>query len=92
MNIFKLIVAYFKIKQEVKDMQSIKDGWKTTEFWGKVAIQAGVIWTAIGGFVPAKYAVIIVSISEGLYAILRTALKMRDDIKAATAVAATPAV
>lgn len=58
----------------------IKSGWKTSEFWGKVAAQAGVIWAAVGGFVPPKYAAIIVVSAEGIYTIARTALKIYQTI------------
>lgn len=61
----------------------IKDGWKTSEFWGKIALQAGVIWTAVGGFVPPKYAVIVVAVAEGLYGGIRGLLKIVQLIQAA---------
>lgn len=58
----------------------IKSGWKTSEFWGKMATQAGVLWAAVGGFVPPKYAAVIVVSAEGLYLIARTALKVYQAI------------
>lgn len=61
----------------------IKSGWKTSEFWGKVATQAGVLWAAIGGFIPPKYAVIVVAVSEGLYGSIRGILKIVQLIQTA---------
>lgn len=63
----------------------IKSGWKTTEFWGKVAAQAATIWAAVGGFVPPKYAAIVVVAAEGIYTIARTALKVYQTITEAKA-------
>ncbi len=61
----------------------IKSGWKTTEFWGKIAAQAATIWAAVGGFVPPKYALIIVASAEGVYTIARTVLKIYQTIHGA---------
>lgn len=67
----------------------IKSGWKTSEFWGKVAAQAAVIWAAIGGFVPPKYAAIIVVAGESVYTIARTVLKVYQMIQSVKATQAT---
>lgn len=89
MNLIEKIKLLFKLNsligKELKEIKSmdIKSGWKTSEFWGKVAAQASVIWAAIGGFVPAKYAAIIVVGAEGIYTIARTLLKMVQTIQAA---------
>lgn len=87
MNLFEKIKLGFRLKaivdnetKEIKAMD-IKSGWKTTEFWGKVATQAAVIWSAVGGFVPPKYAAIIVITAEGIYTIARTALKIYQVIQ-----------
>lgn len=61
----------------------IKSGWKTSEFWGKVATQAATLWAAVGGFVPPKIAIIVVAVAEGVYTIARTVLKMNETIQAA---------
>ncbi len=88
MNIIDKIKLLFKlntiINNEVKELKTmdIKSGWKTSEFWGKVAAQATVIWGTIGGFVPPKYAVIVVVVAEGIYTIARTLLKMNETIQA----------
>ncbi len=59
----------------------IKSGWKTSEFWGKVAAQAVTLWGAVGGFIPPKYAAIIVVAAEGIYTIARTVLKVYQTIQ-----------
>lgn len=69
----------------------IKTGWKTSEFWGKVAVQAATIWAAVGQFVPAKYAVVVVVVAEGIYNIARTALKIVTTIQATKASSVTVA-
>lgn len=73
------------VAQEAKEMKTmdIKSGWKTTEFWGKIAAQAVTIWGAVGGFVPPKYAAIVVVAAEGIYTIARTALKVYQTVQAA---------
>lgn len=89
MNIIEKIKLLFKLNSlfssEVKEIKSmdIKSGWKTSEFWGKVAAQATVIWAAIGGFIPPKYAAIIVVAGEGVYTIGRTILKIVQTIQTA---------
>lgn len=89
MGIIDKIKLAFRLKgvvetelKEIKTMD-IKSGWKTTEFWGKVALQAAAIWTAVGGFVPPKYAVIVVAVAEGLYGGIRGILKISQLIQSA---------
>ena len=89
MNIFQEIKALFVIRSVAKEtikeaqaMNGITPGWKTTEFWGKVAAQAVTLWGAISGFVPPKYAAIIVAVSEGIYTVARTAYKVFLTIEA----------
>lgn len=83
----KLLFRLNSMIGELKEMTSmdIKSGWRTSEFWGKVAAQAATIWAAVGGFVPPKYAAIIVVGAEGIYTIARTLLKMVNAIQAAKA-------
>ena len=87
MNIIDKIKILFKlnsvIENELKEIKTMdfKSGWKTSEFWGKVAAQAGIIWAAVGGFVPPKYAAIIVVAGEGIYTIARTILKINQAIQ-----------
>jgi hypothetical protein len=100
MNIIEKIKLLFKlntvVETEIKEIKTmdIKSGWKTSEFWGKVALQAGMVWGAVGGFVPPKYAAIVVAVAEGAYAGIRLVLKVVQLVQAAkttdTAPAATP--
>lgn len=103
MNIFQKIVVGFKAKgfveTAIKEAQmprsTGKPGWKTTEFWMNLAAQAGVLWGAVAGFVPPKYAAIITVAGTALYTIARTVSKAVTDvqaIKAQTAPVATVAV
>lgn len=94
MNYIKVLFAAFKTKSLIEadikeDKMGIKDGWKTSEFWGKVALQAGMLWAAVGGFVPPKYAVIVVAVAEGLYGAIRGAIKLTQLIQAAKSTAPT---
>ena len=68
----------------------IKSGWKTTEFWGKIATQATVLWGAVSGFVPPKYAAIVVVVAEGIYTIARTVLKVYQTIQSSKTVSVEP--
>lgn len=86
--LFKLNMLFNQDVKEIKNMD-IKTGWKTTEFWGKVAAQAATIWAAVGGFVPPKYAAIIVVAAEGIYTIARTTLKIYQTIQASKATTTT---
>lgn len=82
MNPLAAIKALFAVNTFKKEIQmDIKSGWKTTEFWGKVAAQAATLWAAVGGFIPPKYAAIIVVAAEGVYTIARTALKIYQTIQ-----------
>jgi hypothetical protein len=95
MNIFQKIKAFFAVKKvvedEIKELKTmdIKSGWRSSEFWSKLAAQAVVIWGAVGGFVPPKYAAIIVVAAEGIYTIARSVLKMVEVIQAAKATQTT---
>lgn len=82
--LFKLNAVFETERKAIKTMD-IKDGWKTSEFWGKVAAQAGIIWAAVGGFVPPKYAAIIVAAAEICYGGVRGALKMVHLVQATKA-------
>lgn len=90
MNIFQEIKTFFTVKsaaeelyKEVSTMNGQAPGWKTTEFWGKVVVQVGVLWGAVQGFVPPKYAAIITMGGESIYIIARTVLKMVQAVQAA---------
>lgn len=64
-------------------MDGIKSGWKTSEFWGKVAVQVATMWGAVQGFVPPKYAVIIALAGEAIYTFARTGLKIVQAVQSA---------
>lgn len=64
-------------------MDGPKPGWKTTEFWGKLAVQVMTLWGAVQGFVPPKYAVIVSAGLEGVYNLGRVVVKAINDIQAA---------
>lgn len=95
MNIIDKVKLLLKLNtvfnQELKEIKTmdIKTGWKTSEFWGKVAAQAATIWAAVGGFVPPKYAAIIVVGAEGMYTIARTVLKIYQTVQASKVGATT---
>lgn len=74
------------IKEAKKmDTNSGKPGWKTSEFWIHLATQAGVLWGAVAGLVPAKIAVIVTVAGTAVYTIARTIAKAVSDIQAAKA-------
>lgn len=66
-----------------------KPGWKTTEFWMNLAGQAGVLWGAVQGFIPPKYAAVVAVAGTALYTIARTIAKAVTDIQAAKAASTT---
>lgn len=89
MTIFEKIKAALAVNSfvnnvttEVKSMD-IKSGWKTSEFWSKIAVQVTVLWGAIQGFVPPKWAAVIAVAGEAVYTIARTALKVVQTVQAA---------
>jgi hypothetical protein len=82
MNLFQKIKLALQMKNFVKEdmkeattMNGTKPGWKTTEFWLTVANQVAVVWGAVAGYVPPKYAVIGSAVGTCLYTILRTLAK-----------------
>lgn len=92
MNIFEKIKIGWKAKavaeeiyQEANTMNGTKPGWKTTEFWMNVASQAGILWSAVAGFVPPKWAGIISTSGVALYTIARTVGKAIADVQATRA-------
>lgn len=95
MNLFAAFKAYFTAKRivsaeikEAKAMNGSKPGWKTTEFWMSVMVQAGVLWSSVRGFVPPKTAAIVEVAGAAVYTIARTITKAVSDIQAAKAGAA----
>lgn len=59
-------------------------GYKTTEFWMQVASQAGVLWAAIDGFIPPKYAAIVTVVGTAIYTVSRNVYKAFIEVKAIT--------
>lgn len=91
MNIFQKIKALFEVRSvgtEIIQEASMptasgKPGWQTTEFWGKVGVQVMTLWGAVSGFIPPKYALVIGTSLEAVYAVCRTVSKAVADVQAA---------
>jgi len=89
-NIFKKIKLAFQARQlmkdatkEVKTMDGVKPGWKTTEFWGKTVVQGVVIYnTFFNKNLDPQLAVQIVSTIEAIYHGLRALVKAVQGLKA----------
>lgn len=64
-------------------MNTIKDGWKTSEFWSHLITQAGTVWALVGGFIPPKYAALIVITAQAGYQVSRLVIKAVNDWKMA---------
>lgn len=85
MNIFDAAKAYFAAKRALTNIEeaykmdttTVKPGWKTTEFWGKVAVQVFGVVGAIKGFLPVNLATLIVAGLEGVYSIARAVVKFK---------------
>lgn len=90
-NPFSAIVAYFKVRSTVAEIEkeatlptvSGKPGWKTTEFWLSLGAQIALIWGAVKGFVPAQTAAIVSIIGTSIYTIAATVRKAVADVQAA---------
>lgn len=97
MNWFQKIKLLFTVKSFVEDevkeakmpTASGKPGYRTSEFWWGLATQAGVLWGAIQGFVPPKWAAIISTAGVALYTVARTVAKAVTDIQATKQATAT---
>jgi hypothetical protein len=90
-NWIKAIPALWKTKGFVEDgikgakkMTENKPGYKTTEFWLDMATKVGVLWGAVSGMIPPKYAAIIAVAGTAVYTVARTVLKAVNDIKSQT--------
>lgn len=98
MNIFQKIKAFFAVKGTVEEIikeakvdKSGKPGYKSTEFWWGVATQAGVLWSAVSGFIPPKWAAIISTAGVAIYTVARTISKAISDIQTTKSTTATVA-
>lgn len=55
----------------VKDIKTIKSGWKTTEFWISIFTSVGAIMAGVSGILPPEYSAIITIVSNTAYSISR---------------------
>lgn len=62
----------------------MKVGWKTTEFWATVALNVGVVATALAGSLPVKWATIASSVSVVAYALARSLVKAAQPVPVTT--------
>lgn len=71
---------------EVKTMEGIKPGWKSTEFWGKTVMQVIVLLNMYTGFkMDPKLGLEIVSAIEVAYTTWRSLIKIAQQIREAFA-------
>jgi hypothetical protein len=70
------------VEDTIKEIKTMKSGWKSSEFWIHLATQATVLWAAVQGFVPPKVAAIVTVSGSAIYTIARTVLKAIQDVKA----------
>lgn len=76
--------------QEAKmQTESGTPGYKTTEFYFHLASQIGVLWGAVSGFIPPKYAAIISIVGLSIYNVGRVVSKAIADFQAAKATSST---
>lgn len=91
MNLFQKIGLALKARKilkeaerEVKTMDGIKPGWKTTEFWGKTVVQGVVIYNTFAtNDIKPELALQMVGAIEGLYHGLRALVKIAKELKEA---------
>lgn len=81
-NLFKQIRALFKIKGEIKNMKMSE--LQTSE--GRLTILTNIlgIWSALHGFIPAPLMAKLTVASVGIYAVVRSAIKIAEVIAGAT--------
>lgn len=70
----KILFTVKKIFDMVKEGK-MTEGMKTSEFWGKIVVQVMTVITALSGMIGDEWAVLIVSVLEGLYIIGRSIVK-----------------
>ena len=56
---------------------NVTPGWKTTEFWGKVAVQLFTVYGMMSGLLPADKAAMILGVMEALYGLARSIVKIK---------------
>ncbi len=74
---FKILWKIVGFIKEIGKGDSMKAGIKTTEFWGKVAIQILAVVGAISGVIGEDKAIMIAGALEGLYSIARAIVKYK---------------
>lgn len=52
-----------------------KPGYKTTEFWLTLATNVAAVTAMSADWLPPKYGIVAMAVSNGLYAVLRTLAK-----------------
>lgn len=80
MNIFEKIKLLWKVNKEFEIIKGayMKQGWKSTEFWGTALASIGSIAGALSGIIPPELAAKITLISTSLYTLLRKLEKQPD--------------
>lgn len=97
MNIIDKIKVLWKtksfIEEEIKgakmQTESGTPGYKTTEYWFHLATQIGVLWGAVQGFIPGKYAAVIAVVGASVYNVGRVVAKGIADFQIAKAASTT---
>ncbi len=78
MNIFDKIRTLWILNREykkVKEVVTLKSGWKTTEFWLTLASSGFAIWLGVQGLIPPETVVTIVAVATLVWTVARTIVK-----------------
>ena len=80
MNLLQEIKMLFAVKMPaenlIAEVNQVKAGWKTTEFWMTIVTQLLAVVAALNGVLDAKTAAIIIAVLNGVYGVLRTLAKV----------------
>jgi hypothetical protein len=68
----KALIELNKIYHKGKEVNNMKPGYQTTEFWITSIVS---VWSMFGGMVPAPYNAILPVIAGAIYTIARTLAK-----------------
>ena len=60
----------------IQEVNKMKDGYKTTEFWLTILTNLITIVTAIQGVIPPQTAAIILAVLNGIYTTMRSIVKI----------------
>lgn len=71
-----LIKGLFAIKKEIKKMNEIKSGIRSSEFWVNLLVIAITLFAGVMSFIPAALAAKIVAGLAAAYTIARTVVKL----------------